>query len=90
MKAEMLSKDEGALFNIANNFTIRYLNEQQKGDYDSAIWHQWMFYVNLSTIHVITRLVNRKGSALTTPAGPRGATPPRHACLDIDHVTRTC
>jgi hypothetical protein len=60
MKEEMLSKDEGALFNIANNFTIRHLNEQQKGEYDSAIWHQWMFYVNLSTIHVITRLVNRK------------------------------
>jgi hypothetical protein len=60
LKAEMLSKDEGALFNIANNFTIRHLNKQEKGDYDFAIWHQWMFYVNLSTIHVITRLVNRK------------------------------
>jgi hypothetical protein len=60
IKEEMLSKDEGALFNIANNFTIRHLNEQQKGEYDSAIWHQWMFYVNLSTIQVITRLVNRK------------------------------
>lgn len=66
MKAEMLSKDEGALFNIANNFTIRHLNEQQKGDYDSAIWHQWVFYVNLSTIHVITRLVNRKAWQQTT------------------------
>ena len=57
---EMLSRDEGDLFNIANNFTIRHLNEKQKGNYDSAIWHQWMFYVNLSTIHVITRLMNRK------------------------------
>lgn len=60
VKEEMLSKDEGDLFNIANNFTIRHLNEKQKGNYDSAIWHQWMFYVNLSTIHVITRLMNRK------------------------------
>ena len=60
LKAEMLSKDEGDLFNIANNFTIRHLNEKQKGRYDSAIWHSWMFYVNLSTIHVITRLMNRK------------------------------
>ena len=56
----MLSKDEGDLFNIANNFTIRHLNQKQKGNYDSAIWHQWMFYVNLSTIHVIIRLMNRK------------------------------
>jgi len=60
VKEEMLSKDEGDLFNIANNFTIRHLREGQKGNYDSAIWHSWMFYVNLSTIHVITRLMNRK------------------------------
>jgi hypothetical protein len=60
IKEEMLSKDEGDLFNIANNFTIRHLKQGQKSNYDSTIWHQWMFYVNLSTIHVITRLVNRK------------------------------
>jgi hypothetical protein len=60
VKAEMLRGDEGALFNIANNFTIRHLNERQKGNYDTATWHSWMFYVNLSTIHMITRLVNRK------------------------------
>ena len=60
IKAEMLTKDEQDLFNIANNFTIRHLREHQKGNYDSAIWHQWMFYVNLSTIHVIIRLMNRK------------------------------
>ena len=60
VKAEMLRGDEGALFNIANNFMIRHLNERQKGNYDTAIWHSWMFYVNLSTIHVITRLMNRK------------------------------
>lgn len=70
MKEEMLSKDEGALFNIANNFTIRHLNEQQKGEYDSAIWHQWIFYVNLSTIHLITRLVNRKARQVVDSCGP--------------------
>lgn len=62
LKGEMLKGDEGALFNIANNFAIRHLNDRQKGNYDSAIWHQWMFYVNLATIHVIIRLVNRKRS----------------------------
>jgi hypothetical protein len=60
LKEEMLKGDEGALFHIANGFSIRHFNEQQKGKYDSSIWHQWMFYVNLSTIHVITHLVNRK------------------------------
>jgi hypothetical protein len=59
VKDKMLTGDERDLFR-ANNFTIRHLNEKQKGNYDSAIWHSWMFYVNLSTIHVITRLMNRK------------------------------
>jgi hypothetical protein len=68
LQAEMFSKDEGDLFNIANNFTIRHLRAGQKGDYDSAIWHQWMFYVNLATIHVITRLMNRKNH----PAAGKG------------------
>ena len=60
VKAEMLRGNEADLFNIANNFTIRHLNEKQKGNYDSALWHSWMFYMNLSTIHVITRLMARK------------------------------
>ncbi len=73
VKAEMLKGDEGALFSIANNFTIRHLNEKQKGNYDSAIWHQWMFYVNLSTIHVITRLMNRKGGRQAVGAAGQGS-----------------
>jgi hypothetical protein len=60
VKAEMLGGDEADLFNIANNFTIRHLNEKQKGNYDSPLWHSWMFYVNLSTIHLITRVMARK------------------------------
>lgn len=59
VKAEMLRGDEADLFNIANNFTIRHFNEKQKGNYDSPLWHSWMFYVNLSTIHLITRPMNR-------------------------------
>jgi hypothetical protein len=59
VKAEMLRGDEADLFNIANNFTIRHLNEKQKGNYDSELWHSWMFYVILSTIHLITRIMKR-------------------------------
>jgi hypothetical protein len=73
MKAEMLRGDEGALFNIANNFTVRHLREGQKGNYDSAIWHSWMFYVNLSTIHAITRLVNRKARQQAAGKTRRGS-----------------
>lgn len=59
VKIEMLNGDERDLFNIANNFAIRHLNELQKGNYDSASWLSWMFYVNLATIHLITRLPER-------------------------------
>jgi hypothetical protein len=68
----MLRGDEGALFNIANNFTIRHPNESQKGNYDTAIWHSWIFYVNLSTIHLITRLVNRKARQQAAGKARRG------------------
>ena len=39
VKAEMLRGDEADLFNIANSFTSRHLNEKQKGNYDSTLWH---------------------------------------------------
>jgi hypothetical protein len=68
VKAEMLRGDEADLFNIANNFTIRHLNEKQKGNYDSTLWHSWMFYVNLSTIHLITRLMNRNARQTVSAA----------------------
>jgi hypothetical protein len=69
VKAEMLRRDEADLFNIANNFTIRHLNEKQKGNYDSALWHSWMFYVNLSTIHLITRIMKRNARKQHQAAG---------------------
>ena len=72
VKAEMLRGDEADLFNISNSFTSRHLNEKQKGNYDSTPWHSWMYYVNLSTIHLITRLMNRNtrqaASAALDPA----------------------
>lgn len=53
------SKDEKDLFNIANNYGIRHHNEQQKNKYDVAIWHSWMFYHYLATIHALLRLINK-------------------------------
>jgi hypothetical protein len=55
LKMLMDKKDEADLFNIANNFGIRHHNEQQKTNYDTAIWLSWMFYFYLSTIHVVLR-----------------------------------
>ena len=53
------SKDESDLFNIANNFGIRHHNQQQKNKYDSAIWHSWMFYYYLATIHALLRIIKK-------------------------------
>lgn len=54
------SKDEADLFNIANNFGIRHHNDKQKTDYETNIWLSWMFYVYLSTIHLILRRLEIK------------------------------
>ena len=55
------SQDESDLFNIANNFGIRHHNERQKNKYDIAIWHSWMFYHYLSTIHTLLQIIKRYG-----------------------------
>jgi hypothetical protein len=51
--------DEGDLFNIANNFGIRHLNDKQKTRYDEAIWLSWMFYYYLATVHAVLRMLER-------------------------------
>lgn len=51
------SQDESDLFNLANNFGIRHHNQKQKTNYDQPIWHSWMFYYYLATIHACFRLL---------------------------------
>lgn len=58
-KKVLSKKDEGDLFNLANNFGIRHHNEQQQTDYDKAIWYSWMFYYYLATIHAVSRLIEK-------------------------------
>lgn len=53
IKNVLTSKDEGDIFNIANNFGIRHHNTNQKHDYDKAIWYSWIFYYYLATIHAV-------------------------------------
>lgn len=56
IKEHMLTADEKALFNVANNFSIRHNNRQQRGDYDRIVWLRWIFYVYLATVHAVLRL----------------------------------
>lgn len=53
-------KDDGDLFQIANNFGIRHHNDKQKTNYDRAIWLSWMFYFYLATLHAGLRLLEKK------------------------------
>ena len=72
IKESMLSADEGALFNIANNFALRHNNRQQKGDYDRVTWLRWTFYVYLATIHAVLRI--RTAQLVCRAAGSRPRT----------------
>ncbi len=56
IQSKLTNKDDAELFNIANNFAIRHLNDRQKSSYDQNIWLSWMFYIYLSTIHAALRL----------------------------------
>jgi hypothetical protein len=55
VKKVITNKDENDLFNIANNFGIRHHNDQQKTDYEKAIWYDWMFYHYLATTQAILK-----------------------------------
>lgn len=49
-------KDENAMFTIANDFGLRHQKNSQQTDYD-PLWLNWDFYLFLSTIHVLVRLL---------------------------------
>lgn len=60
IKNALTKADESDLFNLANNFGIRHHNQQQKTDYDSAIWLSWMFYFYLATIHACLHILKKQ------------------------------
>ena len=56
-------KDEGDMFNLANNFAIRHNNGKQKEKYDTEIWYSWMFNYYLATLHATLRMVDNQTPA---------------------------
>lgn len=58
LKDELLSKDEGALFEIANKFAVRHRSDSQRSDYDAAFL-DWVFWWYLSTIELTDRIIAR-------------------------------
>lgn len=54
---QLMKPEEGDLFNILNNFSIRHHNAQQKADYDQTVFLDWLFYHYLAAIHATLRLI---------------------------------
>jgi hypothetical protein len=71
----LTTKDEGDLFNIANNFGIRHHNDRQKTDYEAALWLNWMFYFFLATIHVLVRKIKKAGGESTARSSAQPSKP---------------
>jgi len=67
LKKALSRKDESALFEIANNFSIRHHNPKQLKDYDESIWFSWMFHFYLATFHAVARMI-QKGKNQGQPA----------------------
>ena len=58
LKSELLSRDERALFQIANDFDLRHSNQRQLVDYDDAFL-DWVFWWYLATIDLLRSLLAR-------------------------------
>lgn len=58
LNKELLSKDEGALFTIANQFAIRHQRADQRSDYDDAYLY-WVFWWYLGTVELTNQLLAR-------------------------------
>ena len=54
----MLSGDEGALFEIANRYSIRHQRADQRPDYDDA-YLDWIFWWYLATVDLVKQLLAR-------------------------------
>jgi hypothetical protein len=57
VKTLLLKEDEAALFTIANTYAIRHHRADQKDAYDGP-WLTWLFYLYLSTVHLVLRLIH--------------------------------
>jgi hypothetical protein len=62
IKADFLSGDERALFEIANTFDLRHRKANQHPDYDDA-YLDWVFWWYLASVELTDRLVARQGTA---------------------------
>lgn len=58
LKQVLRRRDEGALFQLANEFDLRHRDAGQQGDYDDAFL-DWVFWWYLATVELTDRLLAR-------------------------------
>ncbi|KQO09422.1 hypothetical protein [Sphingomonas sp. Leaf242] len=63
----LMNKDSSDLYNIANQFGIRHMNQNQKLNYDKAVWLSWMFYHYLNTINAALHIIERQSLVHKAP-----------------------
>ena len=73
IKETLHRADEQELFKLATNFGIRHLRQDQKLDYDRAVWLSWMFYHYLATINACLHLIERQKRTPAAVPGPEKA-----------------
>lgn len=56
----LMPKDERDLFEIVNRFSIRHNKPNQQRNYDTEIWLDWMFYVNVATARALISVLDRQ------------------------------
>lgn len=66
VKAHMFSKDEAALFEIANTFWIRHNKPAERRDYDHEAWWSWLFYLYLDSIALVTHIKEKQQGTVDT------------------------
>jgi hypothetical protein len=59
VKETLPRQDEAMLFEMANKFWIRHNKPGEHRNYDHDAWWAWLFYVYLSSIALVTHIVNR-------------------------------
>jgi hypothetical protein len=59
-------KDESTIFDLANNFAIRYRNPKQKSTYDPATRYARIFHFDLATYHAAVRLLIKHEKGIKT------------------------
>jgi hypothetical protein len=70
LKAELLTKDEIALFQIANKFAIRHQGAEQRSHYDS-VYLDWLFWWYLATVDLTDQLLARQAASQTGSEPPK-------------------